>query len=61
MLEFVCLPWSEVCSARVTSLLLLFIMKAFRNKSHTSRGKKTGTKTKQKHRTILTINLIIDY
>ena len=23
MLEFVCLPWSEVCSARVTSLLLL--------------------------------------
>ena len=26
MLEFVCLPWSEVCSARVTSLLLLFII-----------------------------------
>ena len=26
VLEFVCLPWSEVCSARVTSLLLLFII-----------------------------------
>ena len=25
MLEFVCLPWSEVCSARVTSLLLLLL------------------------------------
>ena len=25
MLEFVCLPWSEVCSARVTSLLLLCV------------------------------------
>ena len=23
--EFVCLPWSEVCSARVTSLMLLFL------------------------------------
>ena len=26
MLEFVCLPWSEVCSARVTSLLLLLLL-----------------------------------
>ena len=26
MLEFVCLPWSEVCSGRVTSLLLLLIL-----------------------------------
>ena len=25
-LEFVCLPWSEVCSARVTSLLLLLLL-----------------------------------
>ena len=25
VLEFVCLPWSEVCSARVTSLLLLWL------------------------------------
>ena len=25
VLEFVCLPWSEVCSARVTSLLLLLL------------------------------------
>ena len=33
MLEFVCLPWSEVCSARVTSLLLLFIInKAYSKK-----------------------------
>ena len=24
--EFVCLPWSEVCSARVTSLLLLLLL-----------------------------------
>ena len=24
--EFVCLPWSEVCSARVTSLLLFIII-----------------------------------
>ena len=24
-MEFVCLPWSEVCSARVTSLLLLLL------------------------------------
>ena len=23
VLEFVCLPWSEVCSARVTSLLII--------------------------------------
>ena len=27
MIEFVCLPWSEVCSARVTSLLLWFFIK----------------------------------
>ena len=26
VLEFVCLPWSEVCSARVTSLLLLLLL-----------------------------------
>ena len=26
MPEFVCLPWSEVCSARVTSLLLLLLL-----------------------------------
>ena len=26
VLEFVCLPWSEVCSARVTSLLLLLLV-----------------------------------
>ena len=26
VLEFVCLPWSEVCSARVTSLLLFLII-----------------------------------
>ena len=25
MLEFVCVPWSEVCSARVTSLILLLL------------------------------------
>ena len=24
--EFVCLPWSEVCSARVTSLILLLLL-----------------------------------
>ena len=29
MLEFVCLPWSEVCSARVTSLLLLLLFMPF--------------------------------
>ena len=26
VLEFVCLTWSEVCSARVTSLLLLLLI-----------------------------------
>ena len=26
IIEFVCLPWSEVCSARVTSLLLLLLL-----------------------------------
>ena len=27
---FVCLPWSEVCSARVTSLLLLLLLRCIR-------------------------------
>ena len=31
MLEFVCLPWSEVCSARVTSLLLLILFSPTRS------------------------------
>ena len=26
MFEFVCLPWSEVCSARVASLILILIL-----------------------------------
>ena len=26
VLEFICLPWSEVCSARVTSLILLLLL-----------------------------------
>ena len=64
VLEFVCLPWSEVCSARVTSLLLLLLLllhhhhhqKAFRNKSHTSHGHRPGLKRNKSKGKRLTIN-----
>ena len=47
MLEFVCLPWSEVCSARVTSLLLLLLLLGKQTRTTQARFDQGQTRTTQ--------------